>query len=86
MPLVINGLGGGHTHTHTHTHTHRRTNQSNFKKPGVHGQRPRVPGLKTGPIPELVGFMAICRLSVKIQVSQITWLSLSQGLDHCHID
>ena len=28
------------------THTYRRANQSNFKKPGVHGQRPRVPGLK----------------------------------------
>ena len=24
-PLVIHGLGGGHTHTHTHTHTHIRT-------------------------------------------------------------
>ena len=25
MPLVIHGLGGGHTHTHTHTHTYIRT-------------------------------------------------------------
>ena len=25
MPLVINGLGGGHTDTHTHTHTDART-------------------------------------------------------------
>ena len=30
----------------THTHTYRRANQSNFKKPGAHGRRPRTPGLK----------------------------------------
>ena len=37
MPLVINGLGGGHTHIHTRTciHPHR----SDFKKP--------APGLKS---------------------------------------
>ena len=51
MPLVINVLRGGHTDTHrhthrhtdTHTHAYRRTNQSNFKKPGVW---PHAPGLK----------------------------------------
>ena len=30
MPLVIYGLGGGHTHTHT-----LWWNESDFKKPGV---------------------------------------------------
>ena len=33
-------------HIHTHTHTYRRANQSNFKKPGARGLRPRAPGLK----------------------------------------
>ena len=47
MPLVINGLGGGHTdrQTHTHTHAYRHVDQ-NFKKPGVRGLWPRAPGLK----------------------------------------
>ena len=30
-PLVLYGLGGGHTHTQTHIHLHR----SDFKKPGA---------------------------------------------------
>ena len=49
-PLVVNGLGGGHTHTHTHAHTHTYTHthththtcehtdnphRFNFKKPGT---------------------------------------------------
>ena len=42
MPLVINGLGGGHTDRYTDTHTH----QSNFKKPGARGLWPCAPGLK----------------------------------------
>ena len=42
MPLVINGLGCGHTHTF------QCVNQSNFKKPGTRGQRLRTPGLKRG--------------------------------------
>ena len=53
MPLVINSLRGGHTHTHTHRHTHTHTDariKSNFKKPGVCGQRPCMPGLKTNKI------------------------------------
>ena len=33
------------THTHTHTHAYRHADQNNFKKPGVHGRRPRAPGL-----------------------------------------
>ena len=41
-PLVINALGGGHTDTHAY----QCANQSNFKKPGVRGQRPREPDLK----------------------------------------
>ena len=45
MPLVINGLGGGHTHTHTQTDQH--ASQSNFKKPGARGHRPRAPCLTT---------------------------------------
>ena len=43
-PLVINGLGGGHTDTHTHAYRH--ADQNNFKKPGTRGQRPHTPGLK----------------------------------------
>ena len=37
-PLVINGLGGGHTDTQTHAYRH--ADQNNFKKPGAHGLRP----------------------------------------------
>ena len=33
------------THTHIHTHAYRHVDQSNFKKPGAHSQRPRAPGL-----------------------------------------
>ena len=40
MPLVINGLGGGHTHTYRHT------NQNSFKKPDVRSLWPCTPGLK----------------------------------------
>ena len=45
-PLVINGLGGGHTDRQTHTHAYRHADQNNFKKPGARGLRPRAPGLK----------------------------------------
>ena len=48
MPLVINGLGGGHTHTHTHARAYRHADQNNFKKPGARGLQPRTPGLKRG--------------------------------------
>ena len=39
MPLVINALRGGHTDRQTNTHAYQRTNQSKFKKPGMHGLR-----------------------------------------------
>ena len=44
MPLVIYALGDGQTHTHTHAY--RRTNQSNFKKPGTCGLQLCAAGLK----------------------------------------
>ena len=44
MPLVINGLGGGHTDTHAYRHA----DQNNFKKPGMRGLPPCAPGLKRG--------------------------------------
>ena len=41
-PQVINALGN----RNKHTHTYRCINKNDFKKPGVHGHRPCMPGLK----------------------------------------
>ena len=45
MPLVINGLGGGHTDRHTDTciPTHE---PKQFQETGTCGRRPCEPGLK----------------------------------------
>ena len=44
-PLVINTLGGGHIETKTQTQKQIHTTIS--RKPGVHGQNPCTPGLKS---------------------------------------
>ena len=45
MPLVINGLGGGHTHTYTHIL--KFVDRSNTKKPGAPATGRCVLGLTT---------------------------------------
>ena len=64
-PLVINGLGGGHTDTCTHTYQH--ANQNNFKKPGARGRRARAPGLKIAA--RLVGWL-LSAATLKMQTSR----------------
>ena len=46
MPLVIYGLGGGHTHTHTHTHTHKHTHFGGMKVISRNQARAGRAGLK----------------------------------------
>ena len=44
-PLVINGLGSGHTHAHTLTHIHTQTHIPLHERKQFQEIRLRVPGL-----------------------------------------
>ena len=84
MPLVIYGLGDGHTHphtcTHTHAHTHKHTRThthilgrhvSDFKTPGV----PAAAWFKNDCLDYLSNFISSyrhCQLSPNDHVLQKT--------------